>query len=185
MKTPVTLHLEIGAVLTTMLDKFGVEAWNLWVASMVDRLPMSWSQDQDEPPAHLSFDVGAMNFSGRKIDGIDLGLVGCEGANFEGSHALGALFASVPHANFRFADLREAVFIGDISGADFTGARTEGVCFVDASYDRPPIGLAEDLLATCRGYEPLGDQPADWPPAGIGLAYPVNIGAALTASASG
>ena len=188
MKTPVVLHIECGIhFLTTMLDRFGADGWNGWQYAVLERLPMSWSEGADEPPARLWFEAGSADFTGMRLDGADFGLVNCEAARFDRASAVGTMFGTCPRASFRNADLREAVFIGDITAADFSGARLDGVSFVDATYnpDDPPVGLPIELLRDCRA-EPIEDEPAGWPPAGIGLVkHTVNIKAALAASATG
>ncbi len=187
MKTPVVLHIEIGAdFLKTMLDRFGTDGWNRWLNAIIDRLPLSWSEGEDEPPARLWFDIGSADFTGMKLDGADLGLVDCEGAQFDGASLKGAMLTSCPHASFRYADLSDATFVyGDVSGVDFTDARITGVAFVEMSYDSecPPVGLPDALLRSCS-VEPIGNEPEEWATLAVGLVqYPVTIEASLAEAA--
>jgi uncharacterized protein YjbI with pentapeptide repeats len=126
-----------------------------------------------------------MDLSGRNIDALDLGLVSCEGAIFDGASAVGAMFGCCPRASFRYAHLSDAIFIGDISGAVFSDAQLDSVSLVDATYDPndPPIGLPNDLLATCRA-EPIDELMNDETVV-IGLIeYPVPLRATLAESAT-
>lgn len=183
--SPVVLHVEFdGDFLKVMLSKFGVVAWNRWVAAILGSIPLFWNKE--EPPARLWFDAEAADFTGGNLDGIDLGQVGCEGAKFDGASAVGAMFGDCPRAIFRNADLRDAMFTGDITAADFRGARLDGVSLVDATHDHndPPVGLPAELLGTCRA-ESLDDEPASWPPKGVGLVtHPVPVKASLTESST-
>jgi uncharacterized protein YjbI with pentapeptide repeats len=183
--SPVILHLEFGAdFIKAMLERYGAEAWNRWLSAMLDCMPMSWPQGAPEPPAHMWFDAEEADFTGRNLDGIDLRLVNCEGARFDQASATGALFGDCPRATFLAADLRDAGFTGDISGAVFTDARLDGLSLVDAFFDAecPPIGLPEALLRACCRIE-HADEPADTEPT-VGLfEHPVTIRASLAASA--
>lgn len=187
MKTPAVLHLQIGGdnFLGTMLDKFEVEGWNRWLNATIDRLPLSWwGEHEDEPPIHLEFDVESADLSGRTLDGIDLGLVSCEGADFSRASAVGAMFACVRHASFRDADIRDAIFTGDISATDFTDARLDNASFADAYFhaDDPPKGVPLALLqGCCLDHD---DESTDWATSAVGLTtYPVAINASLSESA--
>jgi hypothetical protein len=91
----------------------------------------------------------------------------------------------VKQANFRHSDIRESVFIEDVSGADFTGARMDGVSLADATYDAdcPPVGLPAELLGTCRAEH--ADGPPDGESAVVGLVeYPVHVKTSIAASAT-
>ena len=190
MNTPkgslVSLHLEIGSdFLTVILDKFGVQGWNRWVCAIIQRLPLTWEAGEEEPPAHIDIDVGEMDFSRRDISGIDLGLVACDGASFEGVSAVGALFGHCRNASFRLADIRDAIFTGNISGADFTNARLDDASFADAYFDddNPPIGLPPDLVQGCCRLD-HDDEPDDWGTSVTGLVtLPVHIRASIAESA--
>jgi hypothetical protein len=98
---------------------------------------------------------------------------------------VGTMFGDCPGASFRNADLREGVFIGDVSGADFSDARLDGVSLVDASFDPddPPVGLPDALSQTCR-VEPVEDGRADGVLV-VGLVeYPVTVKATIAESAT-
>jgi hypothetical protein len=177
------IHIEFGAeYLVTMLDHFGTDAFNVWLYKMLERLPLSWEKGC-EPPACLWFAIESADFSGRHIDGLDLGLFDCEGASFQGAIAVGALFGQCRDADFRRTDLRDATFLGNISGANFTDAIIDGASFADSYYhaDDPPIGLPADLLqGCCLDHD---DEPPDWGKSVTGLVtYPVNITASLAES---
>ena len=189
MKTPrgsaVVLHLEFGGdFLKAVLDQFGVEAWNGWLNALVARVPPWWEEGEDQPPACPWFDADGIDLSGWDIRGLDLGLVTCERARFDGARAAGALLGDVRHASFRGVDLRDATFIGDVTGAVFAAALLDGASFADAEYDAnaPPLGLPDALLRQCDCQshdERLGAESA------VGLVeYPVSIRASLAESAT-
>ena len=173
--SPVVLHLELGGgFLLAMLDGFGVQGLNKWLDAVARSIPGYWGEGETEPPICFWFDGEGADISGRNLDGINLVLVWCQGARFDSASAVGAKFNCVSDASFRNANLRNAKFLGDISGADFRDAQLDGVT-MNATYDpdHPPIGLPEALFRLCQR-EP------DRMPKGGGLAErPVPIRASL------
>ena len=139
----------------------GISVWNAWVKSMVPLLNPSYRDEFDDPPLLASLDFTHGNLRGLSLDGIDLDSVWLEGADFTAASLKNSHIGFCPHAIFRDADLSNAVLDGDISGVDFTGARTDGLQILEfCTYQKgsPPRGLSLELLARCKEVD---DEPSE------------------------
>jgi uncharacterized protein YjbI with pentapeptide repeats len=131
-----------------MLDKFGVEGWNRWQEAASGNNFGHWSEGEAGAAVCIHFDMGGADLSGRCLDGLDFTLVWCKKTRFDGSSLVGARIGYCKYASFRGCDLRGAIIYGDITGIDFSDAKTDGIQFITLAYEpkHPPIGLSSDLL---------------------------------------
>ena len=153
----VQLNIELGyGFLRTFISKYGTTGWNSWLDAMTGGnryMSLGWDEHEPAPPIWFWIDLQDANFSGQNLDGIRLGLAWCQGARFDFASAVGAVFGSVPQANFRNCDLRGSSFeYSDISGADFSNARLDGIRLQGSSFldGFPPLGLPDSLLRLCH-----------------------------------
>ncbi len=152
---PAYVHLGFGPdLLLVALNRVGVAGWNdLMHRLSEDNIVFSTFSLDAIPPVMANLDFQGMTLRGRNLDGINLRYVNLDGANLSGCSLRGAVFWWVRQVDFRHTDLRDAHFeSSDITGVDFTGARTCGVAFDDVHYEEecPPAGLPAVQLAQCE-----------------------------------
>lgn len=168
------LHLAPGAsFVITVVDTYGVQAFNRWNDSIAKMIPGVFSEE--EPALCFWFTFDDADLTHKRWNQIDLGLASCKGTRFDHSSLVGAEIGYCPSASFRSCDLRNASLCGDLSDVDFSDAITDGIKLEDCTYEEghPPIALPEQLLQQCRPV-PVGE------PGGAGVTeYPVPITASL------
>lgn len=163
MRRKAVIDIDLGAdlLLAVLPLPNGSEIWselvtNLWRSKL---LSCVWSDCEPEPILCIGIDLSNSDLSGRSLDGYDLSRCWSEGTNFSNASMQGAHVGCCPRAQFVGCGLIGAMFSGEVTGVDFSGATLTGSRWEDCCYDLgdPPKGLPPSLLKKCRAV------PADVP----------------------
>jgi uncharacterized protein YjbI with pentapeptide repeats len=150
-----------------IIAKDGKEGWNtysgilshhkLWECGRVPDDSATGKGLGDCLPIVVSLDLSGQDFRGADLSGVNLLFANLNRADFSGANLAAATIGEASDALFRNADLRDATFMSELSGADFTGAQIERTIF-SAFFDRfrRPRGLPEHYLEKCSHY------PSSW-----------------------
>lgn len=99
-------------------------------------------------PIYIEVDLSSESFKNMDLSGLCLFDVILKKADFTGSNLTGCLLGEVTGAIFRQANLTDSEIIGDVSGADFTGAILKNIRLRQSMYlkKNPPIGLSHIVM---------------------------------------
>ena len=151
----------------SLFRHFRVSVWNDFVAELarLGLVPIAWSRGERPPPVGVTFDFRGLRVTCCRLDGIDFTFCDLGGANFQGSSLKNAKIGDCPKANLRNTKLQGAEFRGDVSGAEFAGAITDGTDFSHAYYlsGQPPVGLPPEVTAAIESVPRNPDGRTDEP----------------------
>lgn len=138
-----------------ILSRFGKTGWNLFAERLgsfatynICPNPEVANRADFCKPIYIEVDLSEESFKGMDLSGLCLFDVLLRRADLTGSNLTGCHLGEVTGAVFRQANLTNAQIIGDVSGADFTGAILKNVRLRQASYlkKKPPIGVSDILM---------------------------------------
>jgi hypothetical protein len=144
-----------------ILNKFGKNGWNMYVERLRRHnifAMFSTPEPVDETefcmPVCLEINLAGESFRGQDLSGLDFSIIELEKADLSGANLTGSVLGGVAGANFRDSVLTHALLSSDISGADFTGAKTNWLRNRCAKYRKksPPIGLPASLMKRMRPF---------------------------------
>src|SRR5580658_2640667 len=95
-------------LLNLLIERGGVQAWNLWIGMLFDNnlIAPTWGQSKPPPPLAVFLDFADADLSESILDEIDLRFALLRRADFSGCRLRRARLAGVQHARFVGADLR-------------------------------------------------------------------------------